>query len=245
MPVDISKLTKHDIARKMDYAILHPEWSDKEQLDAIEDVRKYKFVAFYVLPHWLPLVIDELGEFAKEHDIELGTGLAFPYGSATTRAKLAEAEDMLDQGATVLDMVANPAWLKDRKHDLYLSECEQFVGLCHDAGAKAKIIMRAGYLTESEIDAATRMIVEAGADFVKTATGAGPAGRPNFFDVKQILGILDELNADAGLKVSGVIEPRIINAYGFIRMGADRIGTRGAVKITEALPEVKKWLYPA
>ncbi|MBN1486743.1 MAG: deoxyribose-phosphate aldolase [Anaerolineae bacterium] len=244
MPVSIQNLTKHDVARMMDYALLYPEWQDKQTLAGCEDVKKYKFVAYYVLPHWVPLVVSEIGEFAKENKIEIGTGISFPFGSATTAAKLAESEDQIKIGATVLDMVANVAWLKDKKYDLYQKECSAFVKLCHDAGLVAKIIIRVGFLSEEETVAAVKMVSEAGAEFVKTATGQGPQGRPNFNDAKLILKTLEDLNSTTKLKVSGVVAPRILNAYSFIRLGAARIGTRGAVQVVEALPEVQRMLYP-
>ena len=242
MPVDISKLTKHDVARMMDYSVLHPEWQDKENLEGCENVRKYKFVAYYVLPHWVPLIVSELGDFAKEHDIELGSAVAFPYGSDTTAAKLASTEDLLKKGCTAIDTVGNPAWIKDKKYDEYLDDLTQFVDLCHDADAVAKVIIRVGYLDEEETRTATRLVVESGADFVKTATGQGPKGRPNMYDIKYMLETLDEMGTDCELKVAGVIEPRILNAYAFIRMGATRIGTRGAVKMVEGLDDYKKMM---
>lgn len=244
MPIDISKLTKHDIARMMDYAILAPEWQDKHQLAGCEDVKQYKFAAYYVLPHWTPLVIHEIGDFARQHHTLIGTGISFPYGSATTAAKLAESEDQIEIGCTVLDMVANIAWLKDRKYDLYQRECNEFVRLCHQAGLIAKIIIQVGFLNAEETVAATKMVAESCAEYVKTATGTGPAGRPNFKDAQLILDTLAEVKSPTRLKVSGVIEPRVINAYAFIRMGAALIGTRSAVEIVEALPEVQQRLYP-
>lgn len=244
MPVDISKLTQSDVARMMDLAILTPEWQDKHQLEGCREVEKYKFAAYYILPHWTPLVVSEIGDFAREHQVLIGTGIAFPYGSATTAAKLAEAEDQIKIGCTVLDMVANIAWLKDRKYDRYQQECSDFVKLCHEAGLIAKVIIQVGYLNPEEIVAATKMVSEAGAEYVKTATGTGPAGRPNFQDAQLMLDTLAELKCSTRLKVSGVIEPRIINAYAFIRMGAALIGTRSAAQIVEALPEVQKLLYP-
>ena len=90
---------------------------------------------------------------------------------------------------------------------------------------------------------ATEMVVEAGADFVKTATGQGPKGRPNFHDAQLILDTLAELKTETKLKVAGIIEPRIFNAYAFIRLGAARLGTRGSVKMVEALPDVQRLLY--
>lgn len=243
--VDITKLTKHDVARMMDYAILAPEWQDSHQLAGCEDVRKYKFAAYYVLPHWTPLVVSEIGKFAKENNTLIGTGISFPYGSATTKAKLDEAQDQIEIGCTVLDMVANIAWLKDRKYQQYEKECRQFVNLCHDAGLIAKVIIQVGYLTGEEIVAATQMVAASGAEYVKTATGTGPVGRPNFKDARLMLDTLAGMNTHTQLKVSGVVEPRIINAYAFIRMGAKLIGTRSAVEIVEALPAVQQYLFPA
>ncbi len=244
MPVDISKFTKRDVARMLDYAILQPDWQDKQQLAGCADTKEYEFAAYYVLPHWTPLVVREIGDFARERKILLGTGIAFPYGSATTAAKLAESEDQIRIGCTVLDMVANIAWLKDRKYDLYQRECSEFVKLCHDAGLVAKIIISVGYLTDEEILAATKMVAEAGAEYVKTATGTGPSGRPNFHDAQIMLDTLAQMKSKTQVKVSGVVEPRVFNAYCFFRMGVALIGTRSAVEIVNALPDVKQWLFP-
>jgi deoxyribose-phosphate aldolase len=244
MPINIAKLTKQDVARMIDYAILAPEWQDKHQLSGCEDVRKYKFAAYYILPHWTPLVVKEIGEFARQNKVLIGTGISFPYGSMTTKIKLAEAEDQIKIGCTVLDMVANISWLKDRKYDLYAQECNQFVKLCHDAGLIAKVIIQVGFLNDEEITAATKIVAESGAEFVKTATGTGPTGRPNFHDAQVMLDTLAKMDTKCQLKVSGVVEPRVINAYAFIRMGAALIGTRSAVEIIEALPDVQKSLYP-
>lgn len=244
MPTNISRLTKQDVARMMDYAILQPYFRDQEQLEGCEHVRQYRFAAYYVLPHWAPLIIKEVGDFARENNVLLGTGIAFPYGSATTRSKLAESEEHIELGCTVLDMVANAALLKDGKTDAYGQECREFVRLCHDAGVVAKVIIQVGHLTDEEIVTATRLVAEAGADYVKTATGTGPSGRPNFHDARLILDTLDEMNSSTQMKVSGVVDPKIFNAYAFIRMGAALIGTRSAPQIVEALPEVQKRLYP-
>lgn len=243
MPVSIQQLSRYDVARMMDYAILAPEWQDKHQLAGCNDVQKYKFAAYYVLPHWTPLVVREIGDFCRQSRTLIGTGIAFPYGSATTRAKLLESEEQIEIGCKVLDMVANIAWLKDRQYDRYAEECRRFVALCHDAGLVAKVIIQVGFLSDEETRAATRIVAESGADFVKTATGTGPVGRPNFHDAQIMLKTLADMDTACRLKVSGVVEPRVINAYAFIRMGAALIGTRSAVEIIEALPEVQRLLF--
>jgi deoxyribose-phosphate aldolase len=245
MPVDIGGMTKDDVARKMDYAILNQTWPEAEYLKGCENTRKYRFVAYHVLPSWLPLTVRELGSFARENKIELGAPIAFPYGSTPTKVKLAEAEHLIGIGATALDMVANIGWLKDRRYQLYQEECSAHIKLCHEAGINGKVIIEVGYLTDEELVAATKMVVEAGADFVKTATGTGPSGFPNHHQVQLILVTLHEAKTRTGLKVSGIVAPHVLNVYAFIRMGADRIGTRSAPEIVDALPAVQRELYPS
>lgn len=245
MPVDIGRLTKEDVARRMDYAILNHTWPEERYLEGCEKTRKYRFVAYHVLPIWLPLIVRELGSFAREHKIELGAPIAFPYGSTPTKVKLAEAEHLAELGATALDMVANIGWLKDRRYELYQNECNEHIKLCHAAGINGKVIIEVGYLSDEELIAATKMVIEAGADFVKTATGTGPAGFPNFHQAQLILGILQSARTHTGLKVSGIAPPHVLNAYAFIRMGADRIGTRAAPEIVDSLPDVQRELFPA
>ncbi len=130
MPVDISKLTQSDVARMMDLAILTPEWQDKHQLDGCREVEKYKFAAYYVLPHWTPLVVSEIGDFARAYRVLIGTGISFPYGSPPLPPNWQSPRSDQDwlYGA---GYVANIAWLKDRQYNRYQQECREFVNLCH------------------------------------------------------------------------------------------------------------------
>jgi len=244
--VDIQQLTPRDVARKMDYAVLNRAGGENEILDACAKVRKYRFAAFHVLPCWVPTLVRELGAFAREHAVELGAPVAFPYGTASSEAKRREAETLIEAGATALDMVANVGWLLDGRHDRYERECRDHMGICREAGINAKVIIEVGYLDERQVATAAGIVAACGADFVKTATGTGPVGRPNLRDVLVIQRVLAESGGPGvrtGVKVSGIAEPRIINAYAFIRMGADRIGTRAAPRIVDALPEVQRTLF--
>jgi deoxyribose-phosphate aldolase len=105
------------------------------------------------------------------------------------------------------------------------------------------VIIEVGHLTDEEVVTATGMVVESGADFVKTATGTGPAGFPTEHQVRLILQALHQAGAATWLKVSGIAAPRVPSAYAFLRLGAYRIGTRAAPEIVDALPEVQRdWL---
>jgi deoxyribose-phosphate aldolase len=243
--VEISRLTREDVARMVDYAILEPTWPEERYLEGCAITRRYGFAAYHVLPSSIPVVARELGAFARERHIEIGAPIAFPYGSTPTKVKLAEAEHLIDLGATALDMVANVAWLKDHRYGPYEAECREHIRLCHAAGINGKVIIECGYLSDEELVAATEMVIRAGADFVKTSTGTNPAGFPSFHQVRLILDTLRKANGATGLKVSGIGSPRVLTAYAFIRMGAHRIGTRAGPEIVDALPEVQRDLFPA
>jgi deoxyribose-phosphate aldolase len=244
MPVDISKLTKKDVAGMMDYALLSPELRDKDYLEGCQIVQKYGFAAIYVLPAWMELIVDQLRAYSKTNPLEFGGVISFPYGTGTTAAKLSETEEQIKLGATAMDLVANTAWLRDGRYDLYQKDCDEFVKLCHSANVITKIIINVGYFSLEEVEKASKIVIDSGSDYVKTATGAGPVGRPNFDDVEVMLKAIEDSGQNVKLKVSGVIEPRINNAYCFIRMGAHRIGTRGAPAIVDSLPKVQKALFP-
>jgi deoxyribose-phosphate aldolase len=245
MVVDIGRLTEDGVARLLDYAVLDRTQAETAVLEGCANARRYRFAAYHVLPSRLPLVVRELGTFAREQHIELGAPVAFPYGSTPTNVKLAETEALISLGATALDMVANIGWLKDRRHALYERECREHIALCHAAGINGKVIIEAGHLSDDELVAATSMVVAAGADFVKTATGTDPAAFPGFHQVRLILETLREAKSATGLKVSGLGAPRVVSAYAFIRMGAHRIGTGAAPEIVDALPDVQRGLFPA
>jgi deoxyribose-phosphate aldolase len=245
MVVDIGRLTQDDVARMLDYAVLDRTQPEARVLEGCANTRRYRFAAYHVLPSRLPLVVRELGTFAREHRIELGAPIAFPYGSTPTKVKLAEAEELIALGATALDMVGNIGWLKDRRYELYEVECREHIRLCHGAGINGKVIIEAGHLSDEELVAATRMVAAAGADYVKTATGTDPAGFPGFRQVRLILDTLREADGATGLKVSGLGSPRVVSAYAFIRMGAHRIGTGAAPEIVDSLSEVQRGLFPA
>jgi len=240
---DVKNLTKEEAAQIMDYCLIYPQWPEKNFLEACENVKKYKFGGFYVTQSAVNMVVNEIGNFCTENEIKIGTGVAFPYGSSTTKTKLTETENLINNGCTVLDMVANIGALKDKKYDYYKNEVSKFVQICSDAGVESKVIIENGYLTDEEIITAVNLVAESGADYIKTATGQGIKGRPNIHDIELIINELNRIKSNCKLKVAGVIEPRIIDAYSFIQLGAEKIGSRAAVEIVEGLELVQKLMF--
>ena len=98
------------------------------------------------------------------------------------------------------------------------------------------------FLTKEEIVTATKLVCEAGIDWVKTSTGQ--YGGPSVQDVMLMVDAVK--GTKTKVKVAGVKDPRPQNAFCFIQAGAELIGTRAAVEILDAVDDLRKiGLIPA
>lgn len=241
---DISKLTKQEFARMLEHTIiLRPEASNQVFIDALEDVRKYNFGAFYVPATKIPLVVSYLGDYCRENAIEIGcgnSGTGVSMSNSLTEDKIREAKQVLKSGGTAVDMIISLPAVKAGDYEYAKREIKAVADLCHDNGAVMKAILEAGYLTEEEIRVMTRLSIEAGADYVKTTVGNGPVGKTNLYQVSYIMDELNKANSKTKLKATnGLIE----NVYMFIQAGAARIGSNNAIKAVESLPYFQKRLF--
>ncbi|MFA6565011.1 MAG: deoxyribose-phosphate aldolase [Verrucomicrobiia bacterium] len=230
--IDIAKLNKATLARMMDYSILPKESREDAIRKGCAETRQYRFAAFYTSSaYWTPIVKAELQGF---DDIEIGTGIAFPFGSSPASVKAFETEDAVARGCTTVDMVMNVGALKDGRHEVIREELRLFRKAAGPALTKA--ILETCYLSDAEIAAGCAMIAEAGIAFAKTSTGQfeGPS-LEHFLVMKKTLE-----GTPVRLKVAGVKFPRPQNALIFIKAGAERIGTRAAIEIVESLDTLRK-----
>ena len=224
--IDLSKMDKKSLARVFDYSVLPKQTQKADILKGCELTRKYVFAAFYSSSaYWSPLIAKEL----EGYDVEIGTGIAFPFGSQPASVKAFEVEDAIKRGCTAVDMVLNVGALKDGNLKDVREELKLFVKAAGDAVTKC--ILEVCYLTDDEIATACKLIHETGVQYAKTSSGQfeGPT-------LEQFLVMRNTLKGtDVKLKVAGVKFPRPQNAYVFLMAGADRIGTRAAPEIIDAL----------
>ncbi len=228
--IDVKTLDRNKLAKMMDFSILPKQTQLKEIIECCQVARKYNFAAFYSSsPHFSPVVAKELAGT----DIEIGTGIAFPFGSTTPSVKAFETEEAIKRGCTTVDVVMNVGALKDGDFATTREELKLFVKAAGSAVTKA--ILEVCYLTDEQIAAGCKMIAEAGIHFAKSSTGQfeGPT-------LEQVLVMRESLKGtNVRLKVSGVKFPRPQNALVFILAGAERIGTRAAPEIVEGLASLQ------
>jgi deoxyribose-phosphate aldolase len=102
-------------------------------------------------------------------------------------------------------------------------------------GRPVKVILETCYLNEDEKVRGCLLAVEAGASFVKTSTGFGPAGAT----VEDVELMRRTVGKKLGVKAAGGIRT-LADALRMIRAGANRLGTSGSVAIMEEMGEKSK-----
>lgn len=229
--VDFKHMTKHDLGKCFDYAILPKDTTEETIRRECRTAIKYNCKAFcFSSSYWTKIVAEEL----QGTDLLVGAAVGFPFGQQTSTVKCFEAEEAVRMGATVLDCCMNVGALKDKKYDEVLQEFKDFKKAA--GPALTKMIIEAEMLTDEEIATACKLIAEAGIDYAKSSTGQYKG-----MSMEQVLIMVDTLkDTDVKIKVSGVKFPRPQNAYAFLLAGADLIGTRAAPQIIDAFDTMRR-----
>jgi deoxyribose-phosphate aldolase len=210
-----------EINKYIDQTILKPETAEKQVIEFLEGVKKYKFYAGVVNPCWV-----ELARKILPKEIKVCSVVGFPLGASSTMVKIFAAEDLIKKGCDEIDMVMNIGKLKDKDYKYVGKEIKAVVEAAQ--GRIVKVIIETCLLDDAEKTAAANIIKQKNAHFVKTSTGFSKQGA-QIQDVKMLRKVV---GPDFGVKASGGIRDynTLVN---FIKAGANRIGTSSGVKIME------------
>jgi deoxyribose-phosphate aldolase len=212
-----------NIAQMIDHSLLRPEVT-KEEIKAIcSEGEKYGFATVCINPVWVRLCVDLL----KGSPVRICTVSGFPLGASRPEVKAKEAQIAIHQGADEIDMVANIGALKSGYFEL-LEEDIRAVRNAMGNEKILKVIIETAVLTDEEKIKTTEIVMDCGADFVKTSTGFGYPGA-TVEDVrllKRVVGDRIEIKASGGIR-------DYATALKLVQAGASRIGTSSGVQILQ------------
>ncbi|MBK9306175.1 MAG: deoxyribose-phosphate aldolase [Nitrospira sp.] len=213
-------MSRWNLPDLLDHTVLRPDATKDDVLRLCQEARDNKFTVVFVPPCY----IDEAVEAVADTAIHVGIPIGFPLGGHTTKTKVAEAVEAVARGARVLDMVLNLSRLKSGDHTVVRSDIAEVVKAT--PGVEHKVILETCYLTQEEKRTACHLVVEAGAEYVKTSTGFGPAGAT----VEDVRLMKDIVAGRVKVKASGGIRDWR-TTLAMLEAGADRIGTSASLKI--------------
>ena len=201
------------------------------------EARTHGFASVCVNATWVPLCAEQLAG----SDVRVCTVAGFPLGATLPAVKAFEAQQVAALGAVEVDMVLNVGALKSGDVRLVWEDVAGVADECHDAGAILKVIIETGLLTREEKIAACVICKDAGADFVKTATGFNGGGAT----VEDIALMRFVVGPEMGVKAAGGVRSGA-DALAMIAAGATRIGTSGGARImADLLGETVPTTHPA
>ncbi len=204
----------------IDHTVLRPDATKNDVLRLCQEAKLQGFTVIFVPPCY----VDEAMAAVAGTGIRVGIPIGFPLGGHTTKAKVAESMEAVSRGARVLDMVLNVSRLKSGDADYVRRDIAEVVRATPEA--EHKVILETCYLTEQEKRTACHLVVEAGADYVKTSTGFGAAGAT----VADVRLLKETVAGRAKVKASGGIRDWKAT-LAMLEAGADRIGTSAGLAI--------------
>jgi deoxyribose-phosphate aldolase len=206
----------------IDHTLLKPEATWEEIQKLCEEAIVYQFASVCIQPTWTR----DAKALLKGTKVKLCSVVGFPLGANTVENKAREAGELADAGVEEIDMVINIGALKSKDYKKVLHDIQGVVR----SSTIVKVIIETCLLTDEEKQIASRLIVEAGASFVKTSTGFSKSGA-TIHDVTLMRSVV---GADFGVKASGGIRD-LATALAMIEAGATRLGTSSGVIITQSI----------
>ncbi|NLY43247.1 MAG: deoxyribose-phosphate aldolase [Clostridiaceae bacterium] len=210
-----------DIASKIDHTLLKADATVSEIKKLCKEAKQYSFASVCVNPSYVKLA----SQLLEQSGIRVCTVVGFPLGATTTRTKVAETVEAIENGATEIDMVINIGALKSGKMDIVKEDIKSVVEAAKGK-AKVKVIIETCLLTDEEKIQACSVAKEAGADFVKTSTGFSTGGAT----VEDVQLMRKTVGNEMGVKASGKIRD-YETAVAMLNAGANRLGTSSSIAI--------------
>lgn len=206
---------ENSIARYLDHAVLKPEMTRAEAVEAIKYGIAHKVRTVCVRPCDVELAVD----LCRGTETDPCCVLAFPHGCVPTRVKAFEASTYIALGVKEIDMVANYGFIRSGMWEEVEKDIRAVSELTRKAGILLKVILETCTLSREEIIRITDIAVETGADFIKTSTGFHTTGAT----VEAVRTMLEAARGRIRVKASGGIR-NLETARQFIDMGCERLG---------------------
>ena len=159
-----------DLAQMMDLSVVQAQHTEEEVRQVAELAIRYQCKAVFTLPCQTRLLSQLLGD----EKVVIGGVVGFPSGGATINTKTCEAKELIDLGCRELDMVINIGKLRSGSHEYVREDIQSIVEVA--GSIPVKVVLECHYLTGEDIRAGCELSMQAGATFVKTATGWAPTG---------------------------------------------------------------------
>jgi len=220
-------ITSEQASRMIDISAVRTKHTLSDIESLVHYAKKYKFINVHTLPCRTGLLSELLKD---EPDVYVGAPVGFPSGGHRTEVKLKEAELLLADGVQEMDIVMNVGRFLNKEYDVVLEELRQIIATTPQ-NVLTKVIIEINVLKDNEMKRACELVIDSGADFVKTGTGwiDGNANIDRIRKIKKLCGSRIKVKAAGGIRTP----KEFLELYD---MGVERMGinTKSAIEIVES-----------
>ncbi len=212
-----------EILAHVDHTLLKPTATWEQVRTVCDEGVRYRTASVCLAPCHVRAAAEYLNG-----KLPVCTVIGFPNGDMTTRTKVFETRDALENGADEIDMVINLGWVKEKNDEKVRREIEAVKEAC--GKHTLKVIVETCLLSEEEKIRMCRAVTEAGADYIKTSTGfsEGGATREDVALFRKYVGDGVKIKAAGGIST-------VRDAEDFLNLGADRLGTSRLVALAREM----------
>lgn len=154
------------IADRIEHTVLGTTTTWDDVVEVLDDAIQYGMRA--CIP---PCYVEDATSYAPGVDIT--TVVGFPQGQHTVESKCHEATAAWEGGAAEIDVVANIGRFKSGHTDAVRDELAEVIAA---VPTPVKVIVESPLLCDEELEEMSAIVADAGADYLKTATGFSDGG---------------------------------------------------------------------
>jgi deoxyribose-phosphate aldolase len=227
----IDQISPVQLARMIDISAVQAFNTVEDVLGLARVAVEQKFLAAHVLPNFVTVLRDQL----SGSEVLTGAPVGFPSGGSSAPMKAREARELIEAGVQEMDLMINVGRLRSGDTGYVLNDIRSVVDAA--APVPVKVILEVHYLSDDEIKRGCELCIQAGADFVKTATGWAPSGAT----LERVELITSFVSGAIKVKASGGIRD-LETVLTMCRMGVTRFGinTVAAVSILASCQRAHK-----
>ncbi|PIP94224.1 MAG: deoxyribose-phosphate aldolase [Bdellovibrio sp. CG12_big_fil_rev_8_21_14_0_65_39_13] len=206
----------------IDHTLLKPEATLGQIQQLCQEAMEWDFATVCVNPTW----VEECSRLLVKSNVKVCTVIGFPLGAGLSSVKAFETQEVINLGASEIDMVINIGALKEKDYNFIEEDIESVVEAAKEH--LVKVIFETCLLSDEEIVKACQLSEKAGAHFVKTSTGFSKSGAT----IEHIKLMRNSVSPNIGVKASGGVRD-LETALAMINNGANRIGTSSGISIMQ------------
>ena len=219
-------MNRYEAAKKIDISAVRTHHEKKEIDEVVKLGKKYNFINIHTLPCWTSYLSEQLKD---SPEVLVGAPVGFPGGAHKTETKIFEAKQLVIDGVQEMDLVMNIGKLRSSEYDYVVNEIKEIKTIA--GNIPLKVIIEINCLNNDEMKKACELVIEGGADFIKTGTGWIP-GDANLEKIEKIMKLIGN---SIKLKAAGGVRTREefihLDSLGVHRFG---INVKRAIEIVES-----------